>query len=115
MVTCYVNGILQSGGFRNLERGVHTCPKIFGLPGPLLVMLEVGAECLEATLGLVKRLEISKELICECVIVPDCNHLMGSCSYVCKNTLLAAKGGVPLPPPPPPKSATDASKTAQDK
>ena len=49
-------------------------------------------EYLEATLGLVKRLEISKELICECVAVPGCcccmpllhNHLMGSCSYVRK-------------------------------
>ena len=53
------------------------------------------AEYLEATLGLVKRLEISKELIRECVTVPDCcccmpllpllhNHLMDSCSNVRK-------------------------------
>ena len=49
-------------------------------------------EYLEATLGLVKRLEISKELIRECVTVPGCcccmpllhNHLMDSCSYVRK-------------------------------
>ena len=52
----------------------------------------------------------------ECVTVPGCccmpllhNYLMDSCSYVCRNTLLAAKGGsicTPLPPPPPLKSAT---------
>ena len=43
---------------------------------------------------------ISKEeLIHECVTVPSCccciqllhNHLMDSCNYVCKNTLLAVK------------------------
>ena len=70
-------------------------------------------EYLEAALGLVKRLEISKELIRECVTVPGCcccmpllhNHLMVSCSYVRKNTLLAAKGLTP----PPPKSATGSS------
>ena len=64
---------------------------------------------LEATLDLVKRLEISKELIRECVTVPGCcccmpllhNHLMDSCNYVHKNTLLAA--WTPLTPP---KSAT---------
>jgi len=62
-------------------------------------MLEVGAEYLEATLGRVKHLEISKELKCECVrklclaVVAECHHLMDSCSYVSKNTLLAAKGG----------------------
>ena len=72
-------------------------------------------EYLEATLGLVKRLEISKELILECVTVPGCcccmpllhNHLMVSCSYVRKNTLLAAKGGCICTPLTPPKSATD--------
>ena len=40
-------------------------PKIFGLPRPLSVTLEVQTEYLEATLGLAKRLEISKEL-CNC-------------------------------------------------
>ena len=63
--------------------------------------LEVRTEYLEATLGLVKHLEeISKELIRECVTVPGCcccmpllhNHLMDSCSYVRKNTVLATKG-----------------------
>ena len=66
-----------------------------------LKQLEVQTEYLEATLGLDKRLEVSKELICECVTVPGCcrcmpllhNHLMNSCKYVRKNTLLAAKGG----------------------
>ena len=34
------------------------------------------------------------------------NHLMDSCSYVSKNTLLAAKGGCICTPLTPPKSAT---------
>ena len=100
------------------ERGVQPLarearPQIFGLPRPLSVTLEVQTEYLEATLGLVKCLEISKELIRECVTMPSCcccmpllhNHLMDSCSYVRKNTLLAAKGGcicTPLPPLNPP-------------
>ena len=87
-----------SSGFRNSEWGVQPLarearPQISGLPRPLSVTLEVRAEYLEATLGLVKCLEISKELICECVTVPGfccCmplvhNHLMDSCSYVRKN------------------------------
>ena len=80
-------------------------PKVFRLPRPLPVTLEVQT----ATLGLAKRLDISKELIRECVTVLGCccmpllyYHLMDSCSYVCKNTLLAAKGGCIIPP----KSAT---------
>ena len=64
-------------------------------------MLEVQTKYLEATLGLDKRLEISKELIRECVTVPGCccympllhNHLKDLCKYVRKNTLLAAKVG----------------------
>ena len=108
---------IHSGGFRNSERGVQplACearPQIFGLPRPLLVTLEVRTE---ATLGLVKCLEISKELIRECVTMPGCcccmpllhNHLMDSCSYVRKNTLLAAKGGCICTPLTPPESATD--------
>ena len=58
-------------------------------------------------LGLVKCLEISKELIRECVTLPGCCCCMPllhnnfiSCSYVRKNTLLAAT----LTPP---KSATE--------
>ena len=106
--------IVFSGGFRNLERGVQPLAReIFWLPRPLPVMLEVRTEYLEATLGLVKCLEISKEQIRECVTMPGCyccmpllhNHLMDSCSYVRKNTLLAAKGGckcTPLPPLNPP-------------
>ena len=103
-----------SGGFRNSERGVQPLARkarrqIFGLPRPLSVALEVRTEYLEATLGLVKCLESSKELIRECLTMPGCccmpllhNHLMDSCSYVRKNTLLAAKGGcicTPLTPP----------------
>ena len=50
----------------DLERGARL--KIFGLPCSLLVTLEVRTEYLEATLVLVKCLEISKELIrvCNC-------------------------------------------------
>ena len=67
----------------------------------------------EDLLGLVKRLEISKELIRECVTVPGCcccmpllhNHLMDSCSYVRK----IAKGGCICTPLTPPKSATAAA------
>ena len=73
----------------------------FRVATPTSGHVKVQTEYLEATLGLVKRLEISKELIRECVTVPGCcccmpllhNHLMDSCSYVHKNTLLAAKGG----------------------
>ena len=43
--------------FRNLERGV----RIFGLPRSLLVTPDVRTKYLEATLGLVKCLEISHE------------------------------------------------------
>ena len=61
-----------SGGFRNLERGAQPLareapPQIFGLPRPLPVTLAVRTE---ATLGLVKCLEISKELIRKCVTMP---------------------------------------------
>jgi len=67
----------------------------------LFKIAEVQTEYLEATLGLVKCLEISKELMLEWVTVPGCcccmellhNHLRDSCSYVRKNTLLATKGG----------------------
>jgi len=64
--------IYSSGGFRNSERGVQPLvreerPQIFGLPRPVSVTLEVQTEYLEATLGQVKCLEISKELIRECV------------------------------------------------
>ena len=88
-----------SGGFRNLERGVQplACkahPKILGVATPTSSHVNVWTEYLEATIGLVKRLEISKELIHECVTVPGCcccilllyNHLMDSCSYLRKNT-----------------------------
>jgi len=51
--------------------------------------VKVRTEYIEATLGLVKHLEISKELIRECLTVPgSCcsmplldNHLMDLCSY----------------------------------
>ena len=98
--------ILYSGGFRNSERGG------FQVATPTSGHVKVRTEYLEATLGLVKRLEIGKELMREYVTVPSCcccmpllhNHLMDSCSYVHKNTLLAAKRKcTPLTPP---KSAT---------
>ena len=91
-----------------LKEGFST--KIFGLSRPLPVTLAVRTEYLEATTpSPTQMLEISKELIRECVTVPGCccmpllhNHLMDLCSYVRKNTLLAAKGGckcTPLTPP----------------
>ena len=108
-----------SGGFRILERGVQplACeahPKNWGCHAHFQ-HVKVWTEYLEATLGLVKRLEISKELTRECVTVPGCcccmpllhNHLMESCSYVRKNTLLAAKGGCIYTSLTPPKSTTD--------
>ena len=106
--------IMLRGGFRNSERG-----QIFGLPRPLSVTLEVRAEYLKATLSLVKCLEIIKELIRECVTMPGCcccmpllhNHLMDSCSYVRKNTLLAAKGGCICTPLTPLESAHNAHST----
>ena len=80
---------------------------------PTFGHVDVQTEYLEA-LGLVKRLEITEELMRECVTVPGCcccmpllyNHLMDSCSYVRKNTLLAAKGGCICTPLTPPKSVT---------
>ena len=71
-----------------------------------------------------KRLKISKELIPECVTVPGCcccmpllhNHLMDSCSWVRKTTLLAAcKGGCICTLLTPPKSATVVYITALSK
>ena len=62
------------------------------------------------TLGLVKCLEITKELIRECVTMPGCcccmpllhNHLMDSCSYVyAKIHYSPPKGGAFAPPLPP--------------
>jgi len=78
-----------------------------------LKWLEVRAEYLEATLGLVKRQEISKEPIHECVAVPGCcccmpllhNHLMDSISYLHKY-IASRQRGTFAPPLPPPKSAT---------
>ena len=63
-------------------------------------------EYLEATLGLVKRLEISKELIRECVTVPGCcccmpllhNHLMVMYAKYITSRAFAP----PLPPLNPP-------------
>ena len=111
-----------SGGFRNLEGGVQplVCDFCIATPNSGHVnafMTRVASrysvvrtEQLEATLGLVKCLEIMqyKELIRECATVPGCcccmpllhNHLMDSCSYVRKNILLATKGVCICTPPP---------------
>ena len=74
---------IQKGGVQPPAREVR--PQIFGLPRPLPVTLAVRTEYVEATLDLVKCLEISKELIRECVTMPGCccmpllhNHLMDS-------------------------------------
>jgi len=59
-----------SSGFRNSERGVQRTRKVLvTTPTSGYVKSEL---YLEATLGLVKRLGISKELIRECVTVPGC-------------------------------------------
>ena len=114
-----------SGGFRNLERKVQPLVCDFWVATPNYSHVNafmtrvasrysvVRTEHLEATLGLVKCLEISKELIRECVTVPGCcccmpllhNYLMDLCSYVHKNILLGTKG-VCICTPPYPKSAT---------
>ena len=104
-----------SGGFRNLERGFfQVATPTSGCHTHFRSRWQSELNIyLEATLGLVKCLEISKELIRECVTMPGCcccmpllqNHLMDSCSYVRKNTLLATKGGcicTPLTPLNPP-------------
>ena len=44
--------------------------------GELFKIAEVRTEYLEATLGLVKRLEIIKEFMRECVTVPGCCYCM---------------------------------------
>ena len=105
-----------SGGFRNSERGVQSLarkarPQTLGLPRPLPVTLEVRTEYLQATLGLVKCLEISKELIRECVTMPGCrcmpllhNHLVDSCTVIimyAKIHYSPPKGGAFAPPLPP--------------
>ena len=111
-----------SGGFRNLEKGgtatgARSASENFGVAKPTSSHVNIRTEYLEATLGLVNRLEISKELIHECVTVLGCcccipllyNHLMGSCSYLRKKTLLAAVGGAFAPTLPPSKSAAGSS------
>ena len=110
-----LTGSLQESGYARLGSAISARSALMAeprLPRPLPVTLTVRTEYLEATLGLVKCLEISKELIRECVTMPGCcccmpllhNHLMDSCSYnyVRQNTLLAAKRGVHLHPPYPP-------------
>ena len=100
--------------FSSKNVGCEARPKIW-VATPILVTLEVRTEYLEATLGLVKCLEISKELIRECVTLPggSCcmpllrNNFMDSCSYVRKNTLLAAKGECIWTPLISPKSTTE--------
>ena len=112
--------IRTNGGCKNLQREVQPHPKNCWVPTPTFgecittrCLDLVRTEYLEAnlTLSLVKRLEISKELIRECVTVPGCccctpllyNHLMDSCSYVSKNTSLPScqRGGCISPPYPP--------------
>ena len=90
--------------------GALSASKNFGVATPTSGHANIRTEYLETTLGLVNRLEISKELIRECVTVPGCcccipllyNHLIDLCNYLRKNALLAAKGGVHVHPPLPP-------------
>ena len=104
-ITCILDTVadleIQKG---DSATGMQSAPENFWAAMPTFGHVKVRTEYLEAPLGLVKRLEISKELIRECVIVAGCcccmpllrNNLMDSCSYVHKNTLLAA---TPLNPP----------------
>ena len=101
-------------GRRGSATGAQSAAQNFGVATPTSGYVNVRTEYLEATLGLVKRLKISKEQIHECVTVPGCcycnplllyNHLHDGLvqfnCYLRKNTLLAAKGGAfasPLPP-----------------
>ena len=102
---------------------MRSAPENFWVATPISVTLEVRTEYLQATLGLDKHLEISKELIRECVTVPGCcccmpllhNHLMDSCKYVCKNTLLVVKGGCICTPLTPLKSATAQQQIRREK
>ena len=73
------------------------------------VTLEVRTEYLEATLALVKRLEISKERIRECVTVPGCccmpllqNHLMGLVQLCTQKYIASRQRGGAFGPPLPP-------------
>ena len=108
-----------SGGFRNLERGVQPLvreaqPKIWGCHAHFRSRKRPNWIS-RSNFGVVKRLEISKELISErltmlgrCCCIPLLyNHLMDVCSYLRKNTLLAAKGGCICTPLTPPESATE--------
>ena len=58
------------GASASIGASGYSRSQILGLPRPIPVTLEVQTEYLEATLGLVKCVEISKELIRECVTVP---------------------------------------------
>ena len=83
--------------------------------GELFKIAEVRTEYLEATLGLVKRLEIIKEFMRECVTVPGCCYCMplritidGLVQLRTQKYITSCQRGVHLQPPyPPPKSATE--------
>jgi len=85
---------------------------MFGLPRPLPVTLEVRTEYLEATQALVKRLEISKELIHECKCAWLLLHATAAKSFdglmqLCTQKYIASRQrGVHMYPPTPPGSAT---------
>ena len=111
LAICFILAVadleIEKGGF-SAKRS-----RKFKVATPTFGHVEVQTEYLEVTPGLVKRLEISKELMRECVTVPGCcccmpllyNHLMDLCSYARINTLLAAKRGcicTPLTPLNPP-------------
>ena len=110
---------IYSGGFKNLEREVQPLAHV---AKPKILRCHAHFRSRKrpnwisrSNFGLVKCLEISKELIHECLtMLGRCccipllyNHLMDSCSYSCKNTLLAAKGGCICTPLTLPESATD--------
>ena len=63
--------------------GAQSAPENFWVTTPTSGhVYEVRTEYLEATPGLVKRLEISKELIRECVTVPVCCCMPCHCCII---------------------------------
>ena len=90
-VNCQYRMHGYSGGIQKFRKGgvSHWCTKhtrkFLGCHAHFwshLKQLEVRTEYLEATLGLVKHLEISKELIRECVTVPGCCAACHSCIII---------------------------------
>ena len=74
LAICFILAVadleIEKGGFS------AKCSRKFKVATPTFGHVEVRTEYLEATLGLVKRLEISKELMRERVTMPGCCYCM---------------------------------------